>query len=286
MGAIDALGEQVDRDLARQDVRLTQGGEPTFVSIDDMEGPEWNYTAHVADRSASWPSSCCTGLRARFAPGRLRSTSARASGIPASRCRAGRSASSGAPTASRCGSTTHLIADTTRPGTVHARRTAQAFGERLAAALGLPPSLLITAYEDVPQACSRRKPRCRSTSIRCSADLAEPDERARLARLLERALGAPAGFVLPLRAVGGAGGAATGWLSSPWPLRRGQLFAVGGDSPLGFRLPLASLPECCREEEEPEFALDPFAPRDELPHARRPPQPGTGRRARRTSRAK
>ena len=43
--AIESLGRRVDRDLAKHDVRLTQGGEPTFVSIDDMEGPEWNYAA-------------------------------------------------------------------------------------------------------------------------------------------------------------------------------------------------------------------------------------------------
>ena len=40
-----SLGCQVDREICAGDVRLTMGGEPTFVSIDDMDGAEWNIAA-------------------------------------------------------------------------------------------------------------------------------------------------------------------------------------------------------------------------------------------------
>ena len=48
--ALDALGERVDADLVAQDVRLTMGGEPTFVSIDDRQSPEWTTAALGAQK--------------------------------------------------------------------------------------------------------------------------------------------------------------------------------------------------------------------------------------------
>ena len=101
---IDALGHRVDDDLAAGDVRLTMGGEPTFVSIDDMDGAEWNIAA-LGPRSDALAGALLRRLKQQFAPAAC-CTSARASGIRANRCRAGRSAATGAATASRSGTTT------------------------------------------------------------------------------------------------------------------------------------------------------------------------------------
>ena len=128
---------------------------------------------------------------------------------------------------------------------------------------------MITAYEDVPKllAAEAALP---PNADPLAADLARPDERARLARLLLQGLDRPVGFVLPLRANPARGGDAPPWRSSPWPVRRERLYALPGDSPLGLRLPLASLPDVLPEDIEPDPAVDPFAPRDELPAAAEP----------------
>ncbi len=257
--AIDALGEQVDRDLATHDVRLTQGGEPTFVSIDDMDGAEWNYTA-LSPKKYELAEKLVKRLKARFAPhGFLHYGQGKwYPGEPLPRWALGVFwRTDGEP----LWQGDQLVADTTRPGTV-TLDAARAFGERLTQRLGLPATLLITAYEDVPKLL-QAEAALPANADPMQAALDAPEERARLARLLTTGLDAPAGLVLPLKAVVEDG--AVGWRSSPWPLKRGYLFAVAGDSPLGLRLPLGSLPELLPAEMEQEFARDPFAPRDPLP---------------------
>ncbi len=258
--AIDALGEQVDTHLVEHDVRLTQGGEPTFVSIDDMDGPEWNYTA-LSPKKRELGETLIKRLKARFAPeGFLHYGQGKwYPGEPLPRWALGVFwRTDGVPLWQ--GDT--LIADTTHPGQATVD-SARSFGEHVAASLGLPASLLITAHEDVPKLL-QAEAALPANADPLAADLTKPAERARLARLLTAGLGSPAGFVLPMKATVEDAGDVV-WESSPWPLKREHLYALPGDSPLGLRLPLGSLPELLPEEEEREFPVDPFASREALP---------------------
>ncbi len=258
--AIDALGEQVDVDLVRHDVRLTQGGEPTFVSVDDMEGPEWNYTAHSPEKRAL-AEALLKRLKTRLAPGAFVHFGQGKwyPGEPLPRWALGIFWRADGEALWRDET---LIADTREPGSATVAAAA-AFAPALARTLGLPPELVITAYEDVPKLLGEEAALPVNAEL-FKADLANPAERARLAKLIYGGIGTPAGFVLPLRAADEEADVVI-WESSPWPLRRERLFAVAGDSPLGLRLPLGSLPDVLPKDVEPEFALDPFAPRDALP---------------------
>ena len=89
----------------------------------------------------------------------------------------------------------------------------------------------------------------------------DPIERARILRMVERHLADPAGFVLPVQPW--AAQASAGWISEIWKVRRGRLFLVPGDSPIGLRLPLASLPYVRPTDHPYVGPADPFAlPRD------------------------
>ncbi len=68
--ALNRLGFQIDDDLEKGDVRLTMGGEPTFVSVEDFESEEWT-TAANGEQKPKIADQLIRRLRDRFAPGGL-----------------------------------------------------------------------------------------------------------------------------------------------------------------------------------------------------------------------
>ena len=259
---INLLGQQVDADLKRQDVRLTQGGEPTFVSIDDMDGPEWNTLAH-GDKKRELAGQLMHRLKNHFAPGGMLHYGQGKwyPGEPLPRWalniywRIDGQPMWLDPT---------LFSDENK-NDGYGDEDAERFAAELVKSLGLPAFSQIPAYEDVVQQAHLEQGLPVNLDP-LQVDLKASEQRRRLARLLETGLGQVVGYVLPLKpkdldpniALG------TAWRTSPWPLKRDHLYLTEGDSPMGLRLPLNALPWVLPEEKEPEFDVDPFAPRTAL----------------------
>ena len=233
--AIDALGGRVDAELFAADVRLTQGGEPTFVAIDKPDDPEWNFTA-MSPAKRDLGETLLRRLASRFAPGGMLHFGQGKwyPGEPLPRWALGVYwRHDGTPLWKDAA----LLADARMPGSATIE-SARAFTEALCDELGLARANVATAYEDVARVLLEENALPDDVDP-LAADLTQADERARIAQLLRAGIDKPAGYVLPLRAVEDA--STPTWETGPWPLRRGRLYAVGGDSPLGLRLQLGTL---------------------------------------------
>jgi uncharacterized protein (DUF2126 family) len=258
--ALDALGAKVDADLEALDVRLTMGGEPTFVSIDDYQSAEWNTDA-LGPTKRVRADILIRRLRDRYAPGGFLHYSQgkwypgeplprwafalfwRKDGFPIWR-------------------DDGLIA---REGEDHAPAAdlAKRFSEGVAARLGIDRDYLIAAFED-PIERMLKEGEWPDNIDPSNPKIDDPIERSRIMREFERRVSVPTGYVLPIQPANAL--ARAGWLSEIWPLRRGRLFLIPGDSPIGFRLPLDSLPYLPPSERPVTGPVDPFAPRKDLPH--------------------
>jgi uncharacterized protein (DUF2126 family)/transglutaminase-like putative cysteine protease len=277
--AIELLGHQVDAELEANDVRLSMGGEPTLVSIDDMDGAEWN-TEAMGPHKRALAGDLFQRLQARFAPGALLHFGQGKwyPGEPLPRwslnCYWRRD---GQPVWRE----PRWVAEDGHDyghGTVEAER----FALTLALRLGVDPGHIVDAFEDVFYYLWKER-RLPVNLDPFDSRLEDPLERERLARLFERGLDAVTGFALPIRRAYG-GGDGPMWVSGPWFLRSERMYLVPGDSPMGLRLPLDSLPwarpgDLAAAARHPR---DPFASRPPLPPppARRIPQhPPAGRPA-------
>ena len=258
---LDSLGEQVDADLKKDDVRLTMGGEPTFVSIDDLEAPEWNIAA-VGPTKRALADDLIRRLRARFAPGGLLHYGEgkwypgeslprwafglywRKDGVPIWK-------------------NSDLIARIENPRKAMIA-DAERFAEGTAQKLGLAPDYVMPAFED-PAHWLQKEASLPDNVDPTDPKLSDPEERSRMARVFDQGLNTPKGFVLPIQRWNAIAQRHPGrWRSEHWKVRRGNLFLTPGDSPLGLRLPIASLEHVPPEEYPYIIEQDPMEPREAL----------------------
>jgi uncharacterized protein (DUF2126 family)/transglutaminase-like putative cysteine protease len=257
--ALDALGDRVDADLKAQDVRLTIGGEPTFVSIDDYQTAEWN-TAAVGPTKRLLADQLVQRLRDRFGPGGLIHYG-QGKWYPGEELPRWAFSLFWRTDGKPIWHNESLIA-TEKPSKIASSNEAHWFTESLAGRLGIAANHVIPAFEDPADRLIKEG------ALPANIDPADPKiddpiERKRIMREFNRHLSVPAGYVLPVQRWGAQ--ADGGWISEVWQLRRKRLFLLPGDSPVGFRLPLGSLPYVEPIDEPHLVPADPFAPRDALP---------------------
>ena len=257
--AIDHLGQTIDADLQAHDVHLTMGGEPTFVGIDDRDAPEWN-TAALGETKRLRADTLLRRLRDRFAPGALLHFSQgkwypgeslprwafgcywRKDGIP-------------------LWTETHLVAEDGHDYG-YGPDDAHAFVTNLAKRLDVNPAHAIAGYEDTLYYLWKER-QLPANVDPLKSKLDDKEERARLAKIFEQGLNTVVGYALPLRRTEDEDGPR--WESDAWLLRREHLFLLPGDSPLGYRLPLDSLPWEAPADRDVVIEMDPWQERGALP---------------------
>jgi uncharacterized protein (DUF2126 family)/transglutaminase-like putative cysteine protease len=261
--AILALGDRVDAELVAGDVRLTMGGEPTFVSIDDMDGEEWN-TAAMGPHKQALATELLFRLRDRFSHGGLLH-------FGQGKWYPGEQLPRWAYTCYWRSDGRPLWHDQTLIGQPsrdygYKDADARAFAEALTRRLAIGPEYLVTAYEDPVTFVIRERDLPVNVTPK-ENKLDDPEERERLRRVFDRGLGQPVGYVLPIQRGRGKNGPE--WQSGLWMLRAQHLFLVPGDSPVGFRLPLDRLPWEPEGFRQQVWTVDPLAPVEPLPVPRR-----------------
>ncbi|HSW03179.1 DUF2126 domain-containing protein [Aquabacterium sp.] len=268
-----ALGTAVDEQLVAGDVRLTMGGEPTFVSVSDRDGAEWNTDA-LGPTKRMVAQDLVQRLRAHYGKGGFLhfgqgkwypgeqlprwalSICWRADGEP-------------------CWHDPALFADE-RDHHAYTTADAKAFMTALTQRLGITDTHVQTGYEDTWYYLWRER-RLPVNVDPFDAKLDDEQERIRLRRVFTQGLEYAVGYALPIKPAHhqsegqneGQSPNLSGpkWITGPWFFRDERMYLYPGDSPMGYRLPLDSLPWVKSTDYPFHIETDPFAPRGALPAA-------------------
>jgi uncharacterized protein (DUF2126 family)/transglutaminase-like putative cysteine protease len=237
---IETLGHAIDADLKKGDVRLTMGGEPTFISIDDPDGPEWNFTA-VSPKNPKkrlLSGELIRRLRRQFAPGSLLHYG-QGKWYPGEQLPRWALAAYWRKDGVPIWKDDSLIADESKDYG-HGAKEAKELLTRIARITGADPKYLLPAYEDAFYYLWKER-RFPSNVTPEKSNLKDKLERDRIAHLFQRGLDEVVGYALPIKRAGY--GRQPGWMSGAWFLRDDDtLWLIPGDSPMGLRLPIDSIP--------------------------------------------
>ncbi|PMS35386.1 uncharacterized protein (DUF2126 family) [Trinickia symbiotica] len=259
--AVELMGWQVDADLSSMDVRLTMGGEPTFVCVRDRDAPEWNTDA-LGPTKRGYAVALMDKLRARYGangflhvgqgkwyPGEQLPRWAlslfwRADGEP-------------------CWHDPARFADEREP-MQYTSEHAERFIRHLAGKLALDEKHIQAGYEDVWYYLWRER-RLPINVDPFDSRLDDELERVRLRRVFDAGLPAVTGYALPLARERDTPGTTPPfggprWVTGPWFFRDERMYLMPGDSPMGYRLPLDSLPWVSEADYPWLHEHDPFAP--------------------------
>ena len=265
--AIVAAGQAVDAALEAGDVRLTMGGEPTFVSERDPDGAEWTIDA-LGPTKRGEAGRLIRRLMALWSPGAALQYGA-GKHYPGEQTPRWALHATWRPDGEPVWRDAALLANPDAGGGQASIQAADAFAHALAATLGVSGSGVMPAYEDQPYFLMREG-RLPANVVAEASQSRDPQERERLRRVFSQGLDAVVGYVLPLR----RHGPARRWQTEAWDMREGKIFLVQGDTSMGVRLPLAALPYVDPKEIEAEPEPDPMAPAAPLPPHAALPGPG------------
>jgi uncharacterized protein (DUF2126 family) len=255
--AIAALGRAVDGDLERMDVRLTMGGEPTFVFAEDRDGAEWNRDA-LGPTKRRLAAGLLWRLRQHYGANGLVHFG-QGKWYPGEQLPRWALGCYWRRDGEAIWDDQALFADETKDYGCGPRE-AERFIRNLAARLRVTDAHVQTGHEDVWYYLWRER-RLPVNVDPFDARLDDELERERLRRVFTQGLAAAVGYALPL----GRDEAGDGWRSGAWFLRGERLYLRPGDSPMGYRLPLDSLPWVRAADYPYVHAQDPTEPRPPLP---------------------
>ena len=262
---IDTLGQAVDAQLQSGDVRLTMGGEPTFVSVDDRDGAEWNTDA-LGPTKRGLATTLVHKLRAKYGEGGFLHFG-QGKWYPGEQLPRWALSIFWRTDGQPCWHDPSLFADE-RQAERYTSEDAKRFIETLSNKLGVGPAHIQPGFEDTWYYLWRER-RLPVNVDPFESKLDDELERVRLRRIYDQGLTHTVGYALPLKREWEHAPGLSGprWVTGPWFFRDERMYLFPGDSPMGYRLPLDSLPWVAQGQYPFMHQHDPFAPRAPLASA-------------------